>query len=445
MVCLVCGTQSQDYHDEVVERTEIDIQSGIVGGMKILQKKETCNVTYEEGLQKILLYQISTMVKELNFHSSLVDVVGSIWFKYLNDDNCKVYKTFRQRNPPTTEPKAKSKISGIMTERVTLNITLAIIYLGCLCLHEPITIGDLIRWARSGVLPFLSAYKILPVNMKQAIYLKPTRVPKSEVISNNCRDLVEQLKLDIPPMNFRSILRSWKSDLFLPDNIVEYVERLVNRYGFEFTICQKQSPHALLMACVVIVMKLIYGFEDKKTYEPRINISCKNLEAWLNEMMTKLISARIDIPWSVSDLMHMSYQNFKQFIEFCKEHPLHRLERYLFSIEHKELASLVKVNGFGSDPIDYNSIDTDERKKKIHIPGVGTYKAYTRYVIYDDSIIGDYHRSYSFLLCVCAMQIEVKPAELVRAVSKLEGQIFREKGGLMTLVTKDTIFTKSYN
>ena len=40
--------------------------------------------------------------------------------------------------------------------------TLAIVYLGCLLRQEPIRIGDLARWAKSGQIPFLGAVSFLP-------------------------------------------------------------------------------------------------------------------------------------------------------------------------------------------------------------------------------------------------------------------------------------------
>jgi hypothetical protein len=58
-------------------------------------------------------------------------------------------------------------------QRKAASRTLAFVYLGCLWLREPILLIDLIKWARTGEIPFLAAWKLLPVSCESRALFRP--------------------------------------------------------------------------------------------------------------------------------------------------------------------------------------------------------------------------------------------------------------------------------
>lgn len=430
-VCRLCGTQSRDFFEQVVEATEQDILSGNFGRARYKVQKEICSMTYEEGLQQILIFQVNTLIEEFHFTPLLLNAVAKIWFRYLKDPNTNIFRSDikvdleKQEDETNENSKPLIRILNLKRERATMNITLAILYLGCMCVREPVIIADIIRWVRSGKIPFLSAYKILPPNIKELFFFRPLYVPNCSTINKTCKLLVEQLDLGsmIAPLNIQPIIRTWIKELLLPEDVVLYIDKLVQRYDANFSISANPSCHSMLMGYVVFTLKLIYGFFDIKTKTELIeNIKYKTIEEWIDHKINNLIEARIENPWKVSELMHLPRSSLKKFINFCKEHPLFQLQKFNSTQDYKELSEIFNLN-----ISDYQRNTDDikvDKEVMVSFPGNHYLKAAPRYVVYMESNLGEFHKSYSFLLSICSSLIEVEPSELHRAVTIIEQNIF---------------------
>lgn len=75
---------------------------------------------------------------------------------------------------PNTEENAKvpSIKAFLSRKKPKFSLSVCFIYLGCLWCREPLDISDIMRWMRSGELPFVSVVNSLPRNIDKISFLK---------------------------------------------------------------------------------------------------------------------------------------------------------------------------------------------------------------------------------------------------------------------------------
>eukprot|EP00029_Vermamoeba_vermiformis_P004313 TRINITY_DN14852_c0_g1_i1.p1 TRINITY_DN14852_c0_g1~~TRINITY_DN14852_c0_g1_i1.p1 ORF type:complete len:243 (+),score=35.75 TRINITY_DN14852_c0_g1_i1:58-786(+) len=91
-VCEICGTQSQDYANEVVEFESNITSARHVKTKKKVERKEVELLTYEEGFQMVLQSQVETMISRFGCSENLYPIVGQLWLQFLKKYYEYVYK-----------------------------------------------------------------------------------------------------------------------------------------------------------------------------------------------------------------------------------------------------------------------------------------------------------------------------------------------------------------
>lgn len=139
---------------------------------------------------------------------------------------------------------------------------------------EPLEIGDLMRFCREGHLSFNCARKFIPRNLSQReveeLHKKYTHSRTNEVTTHNgWRHFVYQMKryldFELERPDLYALCHRYVDDLNLPEAIYTFVERMLvlcpsvneNRPLSFFP-----SYEARAMACILFVLKLLFGVDD---------------------------------------------------------------------------------------------------------------------------------------------------------------------------------------
>ncbi|KAK0629776.1 hypothetical protein B0T17DRAFT_526460 [Bombardia bombarda] len=167
---------------------------------------------------------------------------------------------------------------------------LALLYLGCLLIQEPVRIGDIYRWAMNNQLPFIGAIKIIPKEIRER--LPPwahkslhTRYFKFEgtKLHNAVKILMlgyrKNYGLIFPAIPDPPLLLRYIKDLAIPPEVYVYAQKLWSLLGFRLsfpTSKPKNSPldsdriskyplldvpDVLLVVAIVVATKSMFPFD----------------------------------------------------------------------------------------------------------------------------------------------------------------------------------------
>ncbi|XP_063676217.1 TATA box-binding protein-associated factor RNA polymerase I subunit B-like isoform X1 [Bolinopsis microptera] len=154
--CRVCGTQSQDIREEVVELDDTlftQHNASVRRVAKGLNSTKTTGIpdriwTVTEAVQAILLIQTNGLISQ-GIPEQLTNVVGNLWFRFL--------AKIGTINVPKVEPVVLTDIY-----KISIFDNLAILYLSLLSIHYPVLCCDILSWIGDGTLCYFNTIRLLP-------------------------------------------------------------------------------------------------------------------------------------------------------------------------------------------------------------------------------------------------------------------------------------------
>lgn len=204
LVCLECGTQSQDVRN--MQQEELD-GGGIVrgrGGGAVMRRQKRLRTSekpilavhafnttdFLDCVQSILLQQISALVSRCGLSSKLAAVAKELWGRYLarwDALGAPMVEVISGRLLNSGQPLyiAKCYSEGKAPPPmppISLLLGLGLLYTGCRWLQCPALAHDVCAWVCNGTLPYLNAYASLTsqqqVLMRSAFkFFSPTDLP----------------------------------------------------------------------------------------------------------------------------------------------------------------------------------------------------------------------------------------------------------------------------
>jgi RNA polymerase I-specific transcription initiation factor RRN7 len=162
----------------------------------------------------------------------------------------------------------------------SLTHDLAICYLACVILRQPVTTADFTRWAQEGELECLAALHCLPQNVQNrlpAMYHRALQV-RDHISPGKLLSTAQELtvalnvhyELKLPSLNYPQILIQYLLDLTLPLEVYLMAKCLIQilEAAFEFPDRRNKkwramdNPEVLLMTLVVVSTKLLHPLDD---------------------------------------------------------------------------------------------------------------------------------------------------------------------------------------
>jgi hypothetical protein len=178
---------------------------------------------------------------------------------------------------------SKNHIQQIGTSRIKwpklrYSNVMVLIYLACIYLNYPILPNDLVRWSRSGQIPFLNMQERIPEKLlgSLSMYLSNsmTHTPSPDQITVDAhkmsRCFATNCKLEFPELNIPLYLDRFCAQFFLPVEGFYYANYIFNVYRqnryLNLSIVQRSynsiPATTILMSCVIAAVKIIYGIGD---------------------------------------------------------------------------------------------------------------------------------------------------------------------------------------
>ncbi|KAI7905237.1 uncharacterized protein BX663DRAFT_469103 [Cokeromyces recurvatus] len=155
------------------------------------------------------------------------------------------------------------------------SMTLSIIYLACLQLNYPVLLNDLLRWAKTGQIPYLEIQNYIPGDLLSLLSLQisnsMTRIPAHMNVIVQTQKIMKcyhhYCKIEFVPLNAPLYLSRFCSQFFLTVEGYFYAKLIFKSYlkkhkvNFSNPIHSqwRSHPTTVLMACVIVAAKFIYG------------------------------------------------------------------------------------------------------------------------------------------------------------------------------------------
>ncbi|KAM9778895.1 TATA box-binding protein-associated factor RNA polymerase I subunit B isoform X1 [Syngnathus typhle] len=179
-------------------------------------------------------------------------------------------------------PRRKSRRGNMrMTE------TLALIHLALVWSRQALTLGDLLKLANDGHIPYVHAYQDLPEEMRldcpEALIFTVQSIPTHQELHRKAQTLVSFLQLPaFPPIRHQDPLHPamlslrYLVDANLPDELHPWVCMLMERSGMADMTCVTSEPssHAALprydvqaAALIIVAIKLLFGLDDRTEWD----------------------------------------------------------------------------------------------------------------------------------------------------------------------------------
>ncbi|KAK0751001.1 hypothetical protein B0T18DRAFT_340274 [Schizothecium vesticola] len=230
--------------------------------------------------------------------------------------------------------------------------TLALVYIGCVILRQPVRIGDIVRWAKSGRIPFLGAtshmpeewIKRLPSWAQKSLLTRYAKFRGGELHSAVLDLMVnfkEQFGLEVPDIQVPRLLQIWIRDMALPMDIYYHAQKLCAVFNLQFKFPTRERrptpdpasekymrldlPDVLLAASLVLATTYAYPPDDVGRY-PRSQRDPLTLKmdwaAWQAEfpMTTERKRERIDFQNMDPDsVWSMAEEEITEYLDWFQE------------------------------------------------------------------------------------------------------------------------------
>ncbi|KAL6881640.1 hypothetical protein HDV57DRAFT_496918 [Trichoderma longibrachiatum] len=270
---------------------------------------------YLEALQLVIRSQVAWLVNEKGHREELETVVRDLWDLRIrgsnaglaedaqgDDEDLAIFSSEPSQYPSSAErhPAARKQSwdpeLGLRWPLPRVPDTLAICYLGCILLRIPTHLGDVVRWANNGSIPYKKCYYNLPQEMKDrmpAAYIRVLKLPfrtatKGDELQRSVMDLVLSYDFNyglvFPEINHVPELVQFAKELALPIDSIIVARKLVSVLGYQFHFPTERSsnprldyPEIRLMALLVVATKLYFPFPENSSISHLQNASSLEL------------------------------------------------------------------------------------------------------------------------------------------------------------------------
>ncbi|KAI8085412.1 hypothetical protein BDF21DRAFT_336454 [Thamnidium elegans] len=154
---------------------------------------------------------------------------------------------------------------------------LVFIYYACMYLRYPILPNDLVRWCRSGDIPYLKIQERIPSQLLSSLSLvlshsmnnipSPAQIRKAEYSMARCFEI--NCNLELPDINVPLYMDRFCAQFFLPVEGYYFAQCIWNMFRSARVLNLKDSRMAtkipatvFLMACVLTAVKFMYAIGD---------------------------------------------------------------------------------------------------------------------------------------------------------------------------------------
>ncbi|EGC36670.1 hypothetical protein DICPUDRAFT_150847 [Dictyostelium purpureum] len=232
--CDICHTRVEGYFTQEVEQFE----SGggyKAGSYKRVMTQELLDAMNRKKysqknnryyiLQNLLKIQVTALIKDQGYNEKLYQVSGELWFKLLDKFT-------------SISNESDGEIPFGIINYPPPYLTLAICYLSCVYLKEPIIMGDILALAQSGKIPTFTNETTWRFSWSNSM----------SIFSNFekiCIDLSKYLNF-LPSVNVPLILLRFCNELRLPKFILNLSNQLYNIISVPFKVYQKRKPSSHL-------------------------------------------------------------------------------------------------------------------------------------------------------------------------------------------------------
>jgi RNA polymerase I-specific transcription initiation factor RRN7 len=223
--------------------------------------------------------------------------------------------------------------------------SLALCFMGVHLLKLPITLGDFLKWVKSGELLYYRAIKSIPKHMIDRLpgqyhpFLDPQDTLSPDTLHRAVTGTIvryqKEFDMSLPPMNVALHLFRYIEELALPVEVYTSAKRVGNFASFGFTYPEQKGtkfrivdfPDGQLAAAVIVSVKMLYPFDSIKRY-PRHGGdpagAVMNWDAWEKARKRYADSTRQDerLEWEVAmkvtenDVLNMSDTNIDDYLDY---------------------------------------------------------------------------------------------------------------------------------
>ncbi|OBZ87098.1 RNA polymerase I-specific transcription initiation factor rrn7 [Choanephora cucurbitarum] len=290
-----------------------------------------------------------SMVQDLEFPKELEAVVRELWLLYLSDSKKEIYEAYlfnanlkeeSDRDPTTKQDILKREVDDELDAleahnfessddttdedddtivprqgrsrrkwpRLRFSDTLVFVYLGCVYLNYPVLPNDLIRWAQEGQIPFLKMQEKIPTRTLASLSLfltnSMTVVPSLSFVVKRAYELSTSFllncKLSFPPLNVPLYIDRFCNQFLLPVEGFYYTlcifQQYRQRYAIDLHLVNRHyrltQVSTILMACVLVTVKIMYGvgtdhcgFDRQKRSQHNLGVT---KEDWIKQIHANL-------------------------------------------------------------------------------------------------------------------------------------------------------------
>ncbi|EED16731.1 RNA polymerase I specific transcription initiation factor Rrn7, putative [Talaromyces stipitatus ATCC 10500] len=264
--------------------------------------------------QLILWKQCQALITQKGFPADIEKLVKDLWALRLENltdrfdlsldeprgDDGSDGGVFSSQTPAASiEKKDATHISARKsTDSPLLRETLGLLYLACLLLRLPVSIGDIYKYAVRNEIPFIRALKSVPQEMRDRLSPQHTRglsvqvMPESDDIHETVNLMVAMYKREynivFPPLNMPLMLFQFIRKLALPLEVYTVVRRLQQLLQFRFTFSSGKKwtlkaenyPEAQLLGLIIVATKLIFPFSKTKGFPTVLTEPAAQLIDW---------------------------------------------------------------------------------------------------------------------------------------------------------------------
>ncbi|KAL7949836.1 hypothetical protein V8C42DRAFT_308722 [Trichoderma barbatum] len=255
---------------------------------------------YLEALQLIIRGQVAWLINEKGHREELETVVRDLWDLRIrgsnsgigddaqgDDEELAVFSSQPSQDSSSTKWHPQSRKQswdpelGLRWPLPRVPDTLAICYLGCVLLRIPTHLGEIIRWASSGSIPYKKCYHLLPQEMRDRMPAAYIRVLKLPFRSSTEGDDLHRVAMDLvlsydfnyglvfPEINHVPELVQFAKELALPMDSIIAARKLASILGCQFHFpTEKVSnprldfPELRLMALLIVATKLYFPLSE---------------------------------------------------------------------------------------------------------------------------------------------------------------------------------------
>lgn len=254
---------------------------------------------YLQSLQHVLRLQVDWVKKEglkLDEEEALLyeGVVKELWVAVCSlpgvavDDGQTGEESGTDAVPSTSEPETSDAetvaSSGWLDKVGTRKLpnhthTLALCYIACIILKQPVTTADFHDWVQKGDLEYLAALHHVPQNVKARLpakyhrhlqvrdHIRPGKL--LHTVQELAKALRINLDIKLPALNYTQILVYYILKLTLPLEVYLMVKCLIQILHLDFeypdekgkSVRAMDSPEVKLITLVLVVVKLLYPLD----------------------------------------------------------------------------------------------------------------------------------------------------------------------------------------